>query len=280
MFPKRENNRLTRRSFLQLAGTAAGAVVLAPFLKACRSLGLIPRAAPSPTLPEPTVESVQPTVPTSPAQPPTASGEPGLADLAFVRTRDRAAGVRQVLDLLGFDPIRGRDVLLKPNYNSGDPAPASTHTDTLRALIEWMQAKGAGRITVADRSGMGNSREIMGSMGVFNLAGELGFETLSFEELSDADWALIRPSGSHWSDGFPFARVVLEAGAVVTTCCLKPHRFGGHFTLSLKNSVGMVGNFFGGRNYMTELHNSHDLRLMIAEINTAYTPALVLLDGV
>jgi uncharacterized protein (DUF362 family) len=50
--------------------------------------------------------------------------------------------------------------------------------------------------------------------------------------------------------------------------------------MSLKNSVGMVGKFVGGRNYMSELHNSPSQRLMIAEANTAYTPALILLDGV
>jgi uncharacterized protein (DUF362 family) len=75
---------------------------------------------------------------------------------------------------------------------------------------------------------------------------------------------------------------VLAAGAIVNTCCLKPHRFGGHFTLSLKNSVGMVGKHMGrgGYNYMSELHNSTHQRLMIAEINAVYQPALVVLDGV
>ena len=282
MFPNRKNERLTRRDFLRLAGLAAGATALAPFLKACQALGLTPTSTPAPALPTPTTAVpatvASPTATT--AQAPTAAEEPGLAKLAFVRTRDRAAGVRQALDLLGLDPVRGKDVLLKPNFNSADPAPASTHIDTLRALVEWLQAAGAGPITVADRSGMGDSRDVMQRLGIFDLAREQGFETLSFEELSDADWELIRPSGSHWADGFPFARPVLQAGAVVQTCCLKPHRYGGHFTLSLKNTVGMVGKYYGGRNYMTELHNSPDQRLMIAEANTAYTPALVVLDGV
>jgi uncharacterized protein (DUF362 family) len=279
MLPNRENRRLNRRGFLRLAGLAAGSVALSPFLKACQSLGLTSTAEPSPTLPVPTT-TAPPTATASPAPSPTATEAPGLVKLAFVRTRDRAAGVRQALDLLGFNPVQGKDVLLKPNYNSADPNPASTHPDTLRALIEWMQTMGAQKITVADRSGMGNSRDVMQTLGVFDLAQELGFATLSFEELSEADWTMIHPSGSHWADGFPFARVVLDTGAVVSTCCLKPHRFGGHFTFSLKNTVGMVGKYVGGRNYMTELHNSPDQRLMIAEANTAYAPALVVLDGV
>jgi uncharacterized protein (DUF362 family) len=52
--------------------------------------------------------------------------------------------------------------------------------------------------------------------------------------------------------------------------------------LSLKNSVGLVAKSVPGEgyNYMTELHNSVNQRRMIAEINAAYSPALVVLDGV
>lgn len=57
---------------------------------------------------------------------------------------------------------------------------------------------------------------------------------------------------------------------------------GGHFTLSLKNSVGLAAKSVPGEsyNYMSELHNSPHQRRMIAEINAAYQPDLVVLDGV
>ncbi len=63
---------------------------------------------------------------------------------------------------------------------------------------------------------------------------------------------------------------------------LKTHRFGGHFTLSLKNSVGLAGKYLpgDGYNYMQELHGSEHQRRMIAEINAAYQPALIVMDGV
>jgi uncharacterized protein (DUF362 family) len=93
---------------------------------------------------------------------------------------------------------------------------------------------------------------------------------------------MIQPEGSHWRRGFAFVRQVLEAGAIIQTCCLKTHRFGGHFTLSLKNSVGLAAKQVPGEayNYMNELHSSPHQRRMIAEINTAYQPALIVLDGV
>jgi uncharacterized protein (DUF362 family) len=69
---------------------------------------------------------------------------------------------------------------------------------------------------------------------------------------------------------------------VVQTCCLKAHRFGGHFTLSLKNSVGLVAKKVPGSlyDYMWELHGSPYQRQMIAEINRHYKPDLIVMDGI
>ena len=123
----------------------------------------------------------------------------------------------------------------------------------------------------------------MDNLGVFDLAEELGFDTLAFDELTESeDWMLVKHDGDHWKNGFPIPRQLLEAEAIVQTCCLKPHRFGGHFTLSLKNSVGLAAKWVPGEsyNYMNELHSSPDQRRMIAEINTVYQPDLVVLDGV
>jgi uncharacterized protein (DUF362 family) len=208
--------------------------------------------------------------------------ENGLARVAFVKTRDRAEGVRSALGLLDNVQFSSQSVLLKPNFNSADPTPGSTHNDVLGTLIEELRERGAGAITVADRSGMGVTRRVMEDKGVFAMADDMGFEAIVLDELGADQWTMVQPPGGHWRRGFLFARPVLEADAVVQTCCLKTHRFGGHFTLSLKNSVGMVAKQVPGDryDYMGELHSSPFQRLMIAEINTAYTPALIVLDGV
>jgi uncharacterized protein (DUF362 family) len=44
--------------------------------------------------------------------------------------------------------------------------------------------------------------------------------------------------------------------------------------------VGFVGKTVGNYNYMSELHGTDDQRKMIAEINAAYTPSLIVMDGV
>ena len=206
----------------------------------------------------------------------------GLAQVAFVRSGDRVEGVRRALALLAEEEFGGQNVLLKPNFNSAHTTPGSTHNDVLRTLVQELGERGARSITVGDRSGMGATRQVMEQKGVFAMAGELGFETVVFDELDEEQWVRMQPPGSHWQAGFPFARPVLEADAVVQTCCLKTHRFGGHFTMSLKNSVGMVAKQVPGdsHDYMQELHGSPYQRLLIAEMNTAYTPALIVLDGV
>ncbi|NTU50958.1 MAG: DUF362 domain-containing protein [Candidatus Aminicenantes bacterium] len=78
-------------------------------------------------------------------------------------------------------------------------------------------------------------------------------------------------------NGFLVARPVANGECVVSTCCLKTHQFGGVFSMSLKNSVGIVPR--KGHGFMRQLHGSPDQRRMIAEINAAYKPAVIVLDG-
>lgn len=102
--------------------------------------------------------------------------------VAFIKTDDRAVGVKKALDLLGFSGVKGKKLFLKPNFNSADPAPGSTHPDTLRTLIQALQTLGAERITVGDRSGMGNTRAVMEQLGLFRMAQELDFEVMVFDQ--------------------------------------------------------------------------------------------------
>ncbi len=201
--------------------------------------------------------------------------------MAFVKTSDRVEGIRRAIDLLGINPVQGTQVFLKPNFNSADPAPAATHLDTLRTLVEELWAMGARSITVGDRSGSGSSLRVMREFGVMEMAQELDFDTIDFAWLDEQDWVWFWSSDYHWKRGFPIARPCLEAEALVQTCCLKTHAHGGHFTMSLKNAVGMTAeSTHDGYGLMEELHASSRMRAMIAELNAAFTPALVVLDGI
>ena len=204
--------------------------------------------------------------------------EAAMSKVSLVRTTDRADGVRRAISLFDVNPVKGKAVVLKPNLNSADRTPGSTHIDTLRALVEYLKDMGATNIVLAERSGPGDSTQtVMEKKGVLELAEELGFDILDLQAMEPEGWIHFRPEDSHWRDGFRFPRVYSEAECIVQTCCLKTHAYGGHFTLSLKNSVGMVP---GGSPYMSELHTSPHQRQLIAEINTAYSPDLIVLDGV
>jgi uncharacterized protein (DUF362 family) len=129
---------------------------------------------------------------------------------------------------------------------------------------------------------MGNTENVLEQMGVFALSKELGFETLILDNIGKDDWVKFNRDKTHWLHGFYLAKVFHDADKIVQTCCLKTHRFGGHFTLSLKNSVGMVAKKVPGEiyDYMWELHGSPFQRQMIAEINNNYNLDFVVMDGI
>ncbi len=276
-------NRATpirRRDFLRGIG-ATGALAGATLLAGCT----VPAVHPS-TAPEASPDASTAMLPTATPAPAADTGialvPAGRARVALVKTDKRADGVRQAMALLGALDVAGKHIFIKPNFNSADPAPGSTHPDVLRTLVESLHAGQPRRIVVGDRSGMGNTRQVMQEVGVFDLAQELNFEPLVLDELDANAWQHFNPSGGHWERGFALPKPMLEADVVVQTCCLKTHRFGGHFTLSLKNSVGLAAKSVPdeGYNYMGELHSSSHQRHMIAEINAAYKPGLIVLDGV
>ena len=260
-----EERPLERREFLKGITLLGGMALLSYFVPSCSR-----RAEPTPTPAPPTTATDSP-VP--------AAEETSITKISLVHTQDRMEGVHRAISLLQSNPVRGKAVVLKPNFNTADPAPGSTHNDTLRALVLTLQQMGATRVTLAERSGPGDTtRQVMERKGVFDLAEELGFDIVNLQELGPDGWVHLHPKDSHWKDGFHFPRVYIEAESIVQTCCLKTHAYGGHFTLSLKNSVGMVPR--NGYPYMRELHSSPYQRQLIAEINTAYSPDLIVLDGV
>jgi uncharacterized protein (DUF362 family) len=195
--------------------------------------------------------------------------------VALIKSRDRFTAIPRAIELLGVNPVNGKKVLLKPNFNTADPFPASTHNDTLIGLINKLKSMGAVGITIGERCGPPDTGEVFRAKGIDKLCREHGAVLINFEELAAEDWVRIRPEESHWLDGFDVARPVLEAESIVSTCCLKTHGYGGVFTMSLKLSVGITRK----RN-MTELHASlFSMRKMIAEINQIYSPGLILMDG-
>ncbi|OGD20525.1 MAG: hypothetical protein A2W03_02215 [Candidatus Aminicenantes bacterium RBG_16_63_16] len=199
----------------------------------------------------------------------------GMTTVALIKTNDRRRGVEEAMKLLQVPSLAGRQVLIKPNFNTADPAPGSTHNDTLGAIVGGLRSRGAVSVTVGERSGPPETKKVLEDKGILALGGSLGFGIINFEELAEADWVPFNPPGNHWEDGFFIPKPVVESDYIVSTCCLKTHAYGGVFTMSLKLAVGLTP-----KRLMRQLHRSPDQRQMIAEINQGYTPALIILDGV
>ena len=197
------------------------------------------------------------------------------ARVALVKTEDRAKGIEAALKLISFPSPKGKKVLIKPNFNTADPAPGSTHIDTLRQLALEMKTRGAAALAVGDSCGPGNTKEIMEKIGVPALAKEAGFDVVNFDELPADGWVQCNPPGSHWKNGFGVARPVVEAEYLLWTCCLKTHQYGGVHSMALKLAVGVTN-----KNVRMEMHRSPDIRKMIAEIHHAFVPQLIVMDGV
>jgi uncharacterized protein (DUF362 family) len=205
------------------------------------------------------------------------AGAQSKARIALVKTVDRSKGIPAALKLLSFPPPKGKKVVIKPNFNTADPAPGSTHNDTLRQLVLEMKGRGAVQVVVGERSGPPLTKSVIEAKGIPAMAQELGFEVINFEELGADGWVHFNPPGNHWSNGFDVARPIVEAEYLLWTCCLKTHGSGGIYSMAIKLAVGTTN-----KSLMRELHGARQthMRRMIAEVHQAFKPQLIVMDGV
>jgi uncharacterized protein (DUF362 family) len=200
---------------------------------------------------------------------------PRHSRVALVRTADRKRGIAAALKLLDLRGVAGRRVVLKPNFNSADETPASTHNDTLAQIVYELHQRDARSVTLGESSGPPQTNGVMQKKGIFDLARDSHFEVVDYEQLADTEWVRFAPAGGHWPNGFHLPRLIVDSEYTVSTCCLKTHGSGGVFTMSLKLAVGLTP-----KPLRRTMHASPDMRRMIAELNTGYKPDLIVLDGV
>ena len=205
-----------------------------------------------------------------------AAGE--SARVALVRTEDRAGGIEKALKLISFPSPNGKKVLIKPNFNTADAAPGSTHNDTLRKLVQEMKSRGATGLTVGDSCGPGDTKSVMEQKGIPALAKEVGFDVINFDELPPEGWVHCNPDGCHWKGGFDIAKPVVDAEYLLWSCCLKTHQFGGVYSMAMKLAVGVTKKTNNSR--FGDLHaNDGGILKRIAEIHQGFKPHLIVMDG-
>ena len=77
--------------------------------------------------------------------------------VSLVKTEDRKNGVIEAVSMLNFPAMNGKKVFIKPNFNTADPTPGSTHNDVLSTIVKEIKKRDALSVTVGDRCGPGDT---------------------------------------------------------------------------------------------------------------------------
>ena len=166
-------SKLSRRDFLKVASTAAGATTLGAILAAC---GVKPASLP----PKPPAVSVTEGAP-SPTAETQATTDPAVLRnlMAVVRNGEPEALVRRALDVfggMGTFVKPGANVIIKPNicvaYRSYEQA-ATTNPWVVGALVKLCFEAGAGRVRVMDSPFDGTANQAYQYFKECNYAGRI-----------------------------------------------------------------------------------------------------------
>ena len=144
---------------------------------------------------------------------------------------------------------KGDSVFIKPALNSGNNYPATTSPVGIKAIVELLRDRGAGRIVLGDMSGVehlkfrpdgisGSTRSLMERCGMGQAALEAGAELHFFEESGwESFYEELPPSGSHWEKGLMLPMILKEMDHIVLMPRCGRHALAGS-TLGLKAVVG------------------------------------------
>lgn len=160
-------------------------------------------------------------------------------------------------------------VLIKVNYHSANPYPASTDLDMLEWLVNQLKKRGIHRIILGDCTSNGElpTRKLMKEAGVYSRFGDQ-VEYACFNEL---EWVRINGKFSFLSD-LVVPRLVDQVDKIIYLANLKTHRHA-DFSLSMNLAVGFMHPL-----QRIELHQEN-LHEKIVEIAAAVQPDLIFLDG-
>jgi len=165
---------------------------------------------------------------------------------------------------------KGDEVLLKPNFNTGDPPPASSDPDFVKAVIELLYEHGAGKVIVGESSMMRvSTRTVFEETGMLKKAEEAGAEVMFFDE---GEWEAVVTGGKYLRTVSLPREALGQNWKLVYACAMKTHKWA-KFTLSLKLAVG-----FMKPSERMQLHMRH-LEEKIADLNLVVHPSLIIMDG-
>jgi len=185
----------------------------------------------------------------------------------------RESVLKSVSELGGFGKFinKGDVVLLKPNFNTADPSPASTDLGFLKVVTELVYDCGAKIVIIGDSSTMSlNTRKVMEEIGVFELEKmERPPRVYVFDERK---WVKKTIPEAKFLKNVSVSEYLDKVDKLILLPNLKTH-FLAQFTGALKLSIGFVKPFqrvgFHFRN----------LQEKTAELNKIINPDLIIMDA-
>ncbi len=181
--------------------------------------------------------------------------------------------VDKVVDSLGgYNKFidQGDVVLIKPNYNTADPPPASTALDFLEAVIKGVYQAGAKSVIVGESSTYSlNTRDVLEETGVIDLCKKLKAKVYVFEE---REWVKKKPKQGRYLKKVTVPKILDNADKIILLPCLKTHRYA-RFTAALKLAVGFMRTRERMRLHLRKLEEK------IAELNLIFQPDLIIMDA-
>jgi len=185
---------------------------------------------------------------------------------------DLKGSVRRSVDLIGgFGVAVSEDdrVLLKPNFNTGDPPPASSDPEFVRTIVELLYEHGASEVVLGESSTFSlNTRDVLKETGMLKMAEEAQARVVVFDE---GKWIKVKTPGRHMKSTH-LAEEIFRADKIVYALCMKTHSIA-TFTGSLKLPMGMIR--------VRDRFGMHLRRLeeQIADLNTVVHPDLMIMDA-
>lgn len=190
----------------------------------------------------------------------------------------KATIVQAVAGLGGFEKFiqEGDTVLIKPNYNTADPSPASTAIDFLRAVVELTHEAGAARVIVGESSTFTIKNHTISTQKTLEDAGVYELKKMKpapqIYVFGDHQWVKKDiPLGEHLRS-VTVPAILDRVDKIILLPVAKTH-FIADFTGSMKLAIG----FMSPRERI-KFHMGH-VGEKIAEMNTIYQPDLVIMDA-
>jgi uncharacterized protein (DUF362 family) len=186
-------------------------------------------------------------------------------------TSTGAKGISRILNL------RGKTVLLKPNFVGQDPLGViNTHPAVVAAARESFLKLGAAQVLIGDGPAMDRDTEaIIESARVRDYTGPLKHTFVDLN-LDDVECVPLRTRASRLNELY-LPKTVLGADFLVSMPKLKTHHWAG-VTLSLKNMFGIVpGGCYG---WPKNVLHWAGIDKSILDINAVVRPDFAIVDGI